>query len=205
MKRILLIVPAALWACNSEVAPTSGADDLDIELPTQPVDVEEDSWKPQNPDRIPGLDQVAAEPRRLSVAQLERSWDIVRGVPLGSSQLPDNLALTLGEPDFRSVNEPSYEPTPLFMKFMVDLAAFFCSDILRADAERPVAERILSRFEDQDENLRHIWARFTGITGEAADADVERLKTVQAGPDDAVEGLWAVCIAAGTSPEFLLY
>jgi hypothetical protein len=174
-----------------------------------PVDAVHDDWAPA-PGPGTSLDVDAAAARRMSVAQLERSLEVVAGFPEGSVQLPANLAFTLGQPDFRSVTEPSREPSPLFMKFMVDLAGFVCGQILEADRARPASQRVLSRHEDLDENLRSVWFRFTGISGADADADVARLReayqsaTASTG-DNEDAGRVAVCMAAATSPEFLLY
>jgi hypothetical protein len=174
-----------------------------------PVDAVHDEWTPA-PGPGTSLDVDAASARRLSVAQLERSLEVVGGFPEASIELPANLAFTLGQPDFRSVTEPSREPSPLFMKFMVDLAGFVCVRILEADRLRPAGQRVLSRHEDLDENLRAIWFRFTGISGAAADAEVARLRetyqSATASTDDNEDaGRVAVCMAVATSPEFLLY
>lgn len=147
--------------------------------------------------------------RRMSVEQIERSLDVVGGFPPGSVQIPESLALTLGEPDHRSITERSFEPSPLFMKFMVDLGGFVCTEILRADVDRPLEERVLLLEGEQDERLRSIWFRFTGITGSAADPYIERLARVEedasAASSEPGAGAMAVCLAAITSPEFLLY
>lgn len=174
-----------------------------------PVDEVHGDWNPGDGPSAP-LDVAAASARRMSVAQLERSLEVVGGLPEGSVVLPPNLAFTLGQPDFQSVTEPSREPSPLFMKFMVDLAGFVCVRILEADRARPSEARVLSRHDDLDENLRSIWYRFTGISGAEAEADVERLRTAYesatASTDDNPDaGRVAVCMAAATSPEFLLY
>lgn len=147
-------------------------------------------------------------PRRLSVTQLERSLDVIGNLPLGSFRLPENLALTLGRPDFRTTTERSFEPSPLFMKFMVDLGGFVCQQIIRADRERPESERVLLLSGPQDERLSEIWFRFTGIRGDAATPYIERLARVEesaeaTGPQGT--GALAVCLAAVTSPEFLIY
>lgn len=199
---LAVALSAACGEAETIVEPRSPA-------PSVPIESVHRDWTPANSE-VEGLDVRAASTRRLSVPQLERSLDVIGGFPLGSVQLPDNLAFTLGQPDFQSVTEPSRDPSPLFMKFMVDLAAFVCGQILEADRARPEDDRVLSRFEDDEANLRALWLRFTGIAGDAATDDVQRLLDVQreateasAGNVDA--GRLAVCVAAATSPEFLLY
>jgi len=96
------------------------------------------------------------------------------------------------------------------MKFMVDLAGFICGRILEADRMRPREQRVLSAHDDVDANLRAVWFRFTGLSGPEADSDVDRLRATferaTASTDDNPDaGRVAVCMAAATSPEFLLY
>lgn len=197
-----LFVAAGAASCGSPDPTDSG------DPPSRAVSVDETHWNPE-PDPPAGLEVPAASARRLSVSQLERSLEVVGRLPEGSVRLPANLAFTLGQPDFRSVTEPNRDPSPLFMKVMVDLAGFVCSRILEADRARPQSERVLSRFDEPEENLRSIWLRFTGVSGAAADDDIARLAETQqqatgaTGQPDA--GRLAVCVAAATSPEFLLY
>jgi hypothetical protein len=170
------------------------------ELPTMPVD---------HPD-MDSLNVLSRGPRRMSVEQLERSVEvIIGGVPEGQVNFDATLSLTLGEPDYLRVTEENLEPTPLYMKFMLDLGAYLCQQILLYDPQRPVDDRTLTRFTDEDQNIRYILLRFTGIEGAAADPYVERLMRVydagRAGPNGDSSGWEAVCISVFTSPEFLLY
>lgn len=161
-----------------------------------------------HPD-IDTLKVLSRGPRRMSVEQLERSIENIIAIPEGQVDLDRNLAMTLGEPDYLSVTEESLEPTPLFMKFMMDLGGYVCAAIRDFDPQRPVEERVLTRYPDQEENIRHILIRFTGIEGAAADPYVDRLARVYAagfaGPLGSASGWEAVCLAVFTSPEFLLY
>ena len=147
--------------------------------------------------------------RRLSVEQLERSIEAIGQLPEGSVQIPDSLAKTLGQPDFRRVTEENLEPSALFMKFMIDLGAIVCGRLAEADVNRPEQDRALFRFSNVDENLRYVLLRFTGIEGAEADPYVPKLKSVfdraRTGAKGERGGMEAVCIALFTSPEFLLY
>lgn len=147
-------------------------------------------------------------PRRLSVAQLERSLDAIGNLPPGTVVIPPDLALTLGQPDFLRTYESSLEPTPLFMKFMMDLGAIVCANFADGEADRALQDRVFTRYEDRQDNLRYMVLRFLGIEGEAATPYVERLGRVYdiAAPATGVlSGYEATCIALFTSPEFLLY
>jgi hypothetical protein len=161
-----------------------------------------------HPD-MDALSVLSRGPRRMSVEQLERSVETIIGLPEGVFNLDRTLALTLGEPDYLTVTEESLEPTPLYMKFMMDLGAYVCQQTLQFDPQRPVEERTLTRFTDAQENIRYILLRFTGIEGSAADPYVERLSRVyeagRSGPNGDLSGWEAVCISVFTSPEFLLY
>lgn len=162
-----------------------------------------------HPD-LGSLAVLSRGPRRMSVEQLERSLEQIGQLPPGSVVLPDSLAMTLGKPDYLRQTEESLDPSPLFMKFMLDLGAIVCGNFAQADPSRPVADRVLTRYEaDVDRNLDYILLRFTGIEGPAAAPYRERLRrTYQRGalsPRGAIAGWEAVCIAVFTSPEMLLY
>ena len=203
----------ALVACDAKttepptIEPPARTEVQVGELPNMPVD---------HP-AVDSLDVLSRGPRRMSVEQIERAIEVAGNLPAGSIQIPPNLALTLGEPDYLAVTEISLDPSPLFMKFMVDLGGFVCGGdgsnpnggLAGADAARPVEERVFTRYETLDENLRYVLLRWTGIDGPDADPYVERLTRVyeagRAGARGDVSGWDAVCMAVFTSPEFLLY
>ncbi|MEM1022561.1 MAG: hypothetical protein AAF627_15845 [Myxococcota bacterium] len=191
-----------LTACGE----TSVEDDLD---PTPPAPMNVPSQRNPfegHPELSPEQVIDAKGPRRLSVGQLERSLDVIAGLPVGSIRLPANLALTLGRPDYQTITQRSFEPSPLFMKFMMDLGGFVCDVIWNSDAERPVSQRILSGAGNDEAQARAVWFRFTGIEGEAADASIQGLVEAmnRAGAQPRRRAM-AMCIAAATSSEFLLY
>jgi hypothetical protein len=147
-------------------------------------------------------------PRRLSVDQLERSLDKIGNVPPGTVKLPADLAFTLGRPDFRRVTEESLDPSPLFMKFMVDLGAIFCDSIAEAEAMRLPEDRVFTRASGIDDNLAFLLLRFTGIEGDEGKPYLTRLrKAYDAGTQSPKKlgGYQAACMALFNSPEFLLY
>jgi hypothetical protein len=159
----------------------------------------------------PAVGQLATlsrGPRRMSVDQLERSLDRVANAPLGSVKLPPDLAVTLGKPDFIRATEESLEPSPLFMKFMMDLGAIICTNIGDSDPARPAEERVYTRYLERDDNLAYMLVRFTGIEGDDAApymARLQRVYEVAAGSPRPLAGYEAACLALFTSPEFLLY
>jgi hypothetical protein len=168
--------------------------------------------QPDMPDGHPDVSPLAVMsrgPRRLSVDQLERSIETIGQLAQGTVVLDASLAQALGRPDYLRVTEESLEPSPLFMKFMMDLAGYACTGLSDADPMRPLEERVLTRFSDREENIRYLLVRFAGLEGAPADPYVPRLwGTFEQGAQGArgERGGWeAVCIALFTSPEFLLY
>jgi hypothetical protein len=165
---------------------------------------------PQMPDGHSSLSSLAVAsrgPRRLSVDQLQRSLDNIADLPPGSVLLPADLAVTLGKPDYKRVTQEQLEPTPLFMKFMVDLSGIYCGNLAMYEATRTDA-KFFTRFPTVDENLRFLLLRFTGIEGSDADPYVARLQTAYTAGSQGtgpLPGYQAVCMSLFTSPEFLLY
>lgn len=190
----------SLWACAGGDEPTP--------LSPEPVAV---SPVMDLPSEHPSVDQLGVSsrgPRRLSVAQLERSLDTIGNLAPGTVVIPADLALTLGQPDFLRSYESALEPTPLFMKFMMDLGVIVCRNLATGDGARPTEDRVFTRYEDKQDNLRYMVLRFLGIEGAAAEPYVERLLRVYdaAAPAPGVmSGYEATCVALFTSPEFLLY
>ncbi len=174
------------------------------EAGVEPVLVPSTPLDPLPPDHPELALRVASRgPRRLSVRELARTWEVVLGLPRGVVEIPENLARSLGEPDYLSTTEPDLEPSPLFMKFMVDLSVILCRNALEAEPRRPVAERIFYRSSSDDENLRSLLLRFFALESSPEMLSRLRLAFDRAGGGDA--GYLAACVALGTAPEFLLY
>lgn len=190
-------------------AETSGPAEIPIHVTDVPR-ATADPLPPHHPE-MNGLTVASRGPRRLSVEELERSWEVVTGLPSGAVQLPEFLARSLGDPDWLSVTEPALEPSPLFMKFAVDLANILCSQVLSAEVQQPAQTRVLLRHpEDVERNLRQLILRFWAIdASEAGHSDVIRLRTVYDAGSEGQFGVYsgwlAVCVALTTAPEFLLY
>lgn len=202
MKKLVLALLLAGCSKPAEVIPAPP-------LPKPPSVVS--AAVPQMPaghPSLPALKVSSRGPRRMSVDQLEKSLDAIGNVPVGTVKLPVDLAFTLGRPDFRRVTEESLDPSPLFMKFMVDLSVFFCDAMGDAEATRPVADRLFTRSVSIDENLKFLLLRFTSIEGPEGDAYLPRLrKAYDAGTQSTKTygGYRAACMALFNSPEFLLY
>ena len=201
------------WIClalTASVTACSGGDDgSSANEPATPAQVEATDPLPPDHPAVGGLDIRSRGPRRMSVDQLERSIEAFADLPPGSVVIPEDLAVTLGKPDYLQTTEENLDPTPLFMKFMMDLGGLICPGLATADAARPASERLFTRFDRMQDNLRHVLMMTTGITGDDAEPYLPRLQRVfeagRQGPQGDVSGHEALCLALLTSPEFLLY
>jgi hypothetical protein len=207
-KRIVLVgswALSGLFACSATSKPQQK---LPPKMPAEVSTVAQPNMPDGHPD-LSTLNVLSRGPRRLSVDQLERSIEKVANVPVGTVKLPDSLAIALGRPDYLRVTDESLDPSPLFMKFMMDLSGYVCGPIYDGDAMRPQNQRALNRFSDRTQNIRFLLLRYTGLEGSAADPYVPRLMAAyDAGASGALgdKGGWeAVCTSLFTSPEFLLY
>jgi hypothetical protein len=199
----LRVLTAALLVCACQQKPTPPALPPKLTVTGTP-----EAQMPDGHPALPSLAIASRGPRRLSVDQLQRTLDGIAGLPPGSVLLPPDLAITLGKSDYKRVTQEQLEPTPLFMKFMLDLGTILCSQLAMAEAMRPADQRIFTRFASVDDNLRFLVLRFTGIEGPDADPYVARLKdayTAGAQSSATLAGYQTVCVSLFTSPEFLLY
>lgn len=171
--------------------------------------------------------------QRLSVKQLRNSLPVVLGGEtwmIGTANGFDARAVTLGEPDYIGVVDENLEPSPLYVKFMTDMARNACNRAVVADAAQPVmASRSLQKFvgltdtvasnkSAVDANLRYLRLAFHGI--KVASTDELPIAPLRVLFDDTVkaaigtgtltqahvtEGWRTVCVALLTAPEYHLY
>jgi len=188
-------------------------------------------------DHPPVVDPLAgtasAGTRRLSVAQLRESLPVVlRGHTwkVGNANGFDARSGTLGVPDYVSSVEENLEATPLYLKFMGDMARDACNRAVTADAaQADPAQRAVLRFVEPQEtlssspgkvndNLRYLRLAFLGLRADSPDDPAvvqlrglfdQSVKAAASGgtPTRAhvLEGWRTVCVALLTSPEFHLY
>jgi hypothetical protein len=123
----------------------------------------------------------------------------------------DALSRTLGEADYIEVTAPNTEPSPLFAKFMDDMAGNVCEAALRADLQITGAGRSLIPYEeDVDRNLRFLRLKFHGIY--VPENSMEGLTDLRQLYDDILSDTnstgqaWGgICVAILTAPEFMAY
>ena len=123
----------------------------------------------------------------------------------------DALSRTLGEADYIEVTAPNTEPSPLFAKFMDDMAGNVCEAAVTADRQANSSNRSVVQFEnDVDQNLRFLRLKLHSIY--VPDTSMEGLEDLRQLYDDILgdtnspEQAWTgVCIAMLTAPEFMAY
>ena len=137
--------------------------------------------------------QSSRDPRRISHLQLRRSVETALGTKWTEDgvDLLYALAPTLGDPDYEEITEENLDPSPLYVKFMEDLANAVC-------AEAP--EAVLSPKATAEENVAALKLRLHGEWIPPGDASLAPLVELER---DA--GMRAVCVALLAAPEFYLY
>ena len=169
---------------------------------------------PETPAEPTG--QVA---RRISVDQLRRSIPALFGgmtwtfeTRAGPVNAFDNLARTLGEPDYIQVTAENSDPSALFAKFMDDMAGDVCTKAVNRDAEtQAIEDRLIAPYPDDTfRNLRFLRLKLHGIhvPDDRQDGltDLAQLHDdVLASTSSSLAAWYAVCVAMLTAPEFLAY
>lgn len=217
MKNILkLILVLSVAGCDGKGATTP---------PPNTDPMFQDHWSDTNPnDRGPGVidPAISAESegkvaRRLSVDELRRSipelFDgITWTVPVARQEQVgfDALSRTLGEADYIQSTVNNLDPTPLFAKFMDDMAGDVCRKAIDRDAGIPSpSNRTIMREADVDSNLRYLRLKLHGL--QVAAGSMEGLEDLRALFDEifaesGAEDAWfGVCVAMVTAPEFMAY
>ncbi|MCB9549690.1 MAG: hypothetical protein H6706_28115 [Myxococcales bacterium] len=187
--------------------------------PTRPVEVGE----PVATDLRPAAEVTARPRRRMDLDQLKAAvlqasggtgWMETRGNT--EVDLFDELAATLGRPDYFQVTTEDLEPSALFLKFLDDAARSVCGRIVEADFERADDERVLLRgvqadgTDDDaaiDANLQRLVRRFHGHTLDAGSLATWRWlrASVDFVTGDPVVSWQSVCVALYTHPDFYSY
>jgi hypothetical protein len=156
----------------------------------------------------------------MTVDQLRRSIPILFGglsweVKRGAANVVgfDALSRTLGEADYLAITADNREPSPIFEKFMDDMAGNVCGQAIAHDHGVPAGDQrlIIQSDTDIDQNLRFLRLKFHGLY--VAPGSMEGIQDLRslydgctadnAGSSDA--GWSCVCIAIVTAPEFMAY
>ena len=188
----------------------------------QPARMMDHHWSPGGERQVEGPAVLHPDdviygkmPRRLRVDQLRRSIPLLfNGITwtdaAGNDQF-NTMVATLGEADYNERYEDETAPSPLFAKFMDDMAGQVCGKAVARDGQQPdAAQRVLVPFPDDVlKNLRFLRLKFHGIyvpedqtTGLLELRELYRSVQAETG---ALDGWYAVCIAMLTAPEFMTY
>lgn len=212
--------PARRTSLTTPNTPTAGA-----QGPVGGVEVNEGGVEAPSP-----LTLSARAPRRLSVAQLARSIEVLTGgvrwvedLGQGPVDMLTLLAPTLGVADFRNITHESLEPSLLMSKFVQDGAQRVCAAWVRQEREPATRTGSLVKSpegtpwgslepEHVRANLSRLLVRFFAYSPQPSDDPrVEALyelfsMVAESAPSEPAADAWgAVCLALMTDPEFLMY
>lgn len=220
-KTIPLFLGAALAMAGCDATETPGTNP-----PTKGETTYPDDWAHAMPEdrgtatiHPEGTAGDGRDAHRMSIDQLRASipqlfdgitWTVVfnRNEVVGF----DLLSRTLGEADYIQTTSHNEDPSPLFAKFMDDMAADVCTKAIRADAlAGPNDDKlVVVDANDPDATLRFLRLKLHGIYVPDGSTDgIEDLRTLH---DDIVadtgntDAAWlGVCMAMLTAPEFMAY
>lgn len=224
MNRLVPTAPLlalALWACDAQAPNTTTPDPVIVPYvdPTVP-----DHWTPTSPvDQGPIDLEPPTAPlegrvgRRINIDQLRRSipalfdgitWTIGTGRNLRVGF--DQLSGSLGEADYIQATNENLEPTPLFAKFMDDMAGDVCAKAVARDATKPEGDRVvIASDSDVAASLRFLRLKLHGLyvppgSTEGLEPYLELHQRLQ-DSDGATTAWTGVCVAMLTAPEMMTY
>lgn len=217
-RTIFAFVSAAAAAACDASSPNN-APNIDPMFVDHWTDTSPDGRGPGSVDPVTRTEGEGKVARRLSVDELRRSIPEIFGgitwtVPSGRAAEGvgfDQLSRTLGEADYIQSTVNNLDPTPLFLKFMDDMAGDVCEKAILHDAGTTApADRIILRETDINANLRYLRLKLHGlqVTGNSMDGLVELralYDDIVAESGDPNDGWFGVCVAMVTAPEFLAY
>lgn len=155
--------------------------------------------------------------RRMNIDQLDAAfrrtsggigWTEMRGAV--EVNLFEDLAATLGKPDYIQITTESLEPSALFQKFLDDAARKVCAAIVARDRQTP-ADAVLIPADDRDPDvhLRDLLLRWHGRDLSLDSPDLMHWRwlydSVSFVTGDADTAWHAVCGALYTHPDFYSY
>jgi hypothetical protein len=166
---------------------------------------------------VPADPEEGQRAHRMTVDQLRRSIPALFGgltwtLPTRQGEVEGFTALarTLGEADYIEATHDNTDPSPLFAKFMDDMAADVCRAAVARDAAGGSPRLVVQHPDDVQANLRFLRLKLHGIY--VPEGSQEGLQGLTALHDDILaetqdpdQAWWGVCIAMLTAPELLAY
>jgi len=223
--RAWMVLGVLAVACD----PEAGGDDP-VGAPAEPESVDTEALPDEAFTFAPDPEEGTVAPRRrrrVDLDQLDRSFRVVSGGfgwtrRSGRTEVNrfDELAATLGVPDYIETVDEDLSPSPMFSKFLDDAARSVCDRWLSADRSREAAERTFYGEVDPEasfsadpeaarKNVARLLLRAHGRRANPGDAVVSRwTRLLEAAESDGLEpdrGWRAVCVGLFTHPDFYLY
>ena len=225
----LLVVLLGLWlgACQEDPAPVSPPAPVVPEVPPfeegGAVEFGEGQPGQLEPEPLVGIRPL----RRLDIAQLDA---LILGVTEGlywsetdapgGDNLLEELAGTLGVPDYSVMTYEDLEPSLLFQKYLGDAARSVCWQLWEREREQEAGAPVVlleragpedtweSSPERIDDNLRRLLLRFhgRGVSGDSARLLLWRwlFQSAYHVSSDAAVAWRTVCVGLITHPDFYL-
>jgi hypothetical protein len=222
--RIAALTSLVLGAsCTGAVERSDSADaPTGPSLPSVSVEVDQEPSGPLIPPPEAGPLPPRSR-RRMDLDQLDAAIRVATGglawEERGRNQL-EELAPTLGKPDYIQVIDEDLSPSAMFQKFLNDAARAVCDRLMVEDPMRPASERTFFVEAEQEQgvarkpqavrnNLTQLLLRFHGRPVQANGPElqpwVELMKAVEAGGGDAGDAWTAVCVGLIIHPNFYTY
>ena len=210
---LALLAPMVLIGCGGPaeepVAPPSASTET---LGT--VDAEPEARLDGRSVRRMDIDQLAAS--------VERATGGIRWTEQRDGKTVDlfeELAPTLGKPDYLQSTDEDLTPSLLFQKFLDDAAISVCGELMEREAASPASPVFLVSVQPTDtfdsapdaveENLRAALLRFHGRKLKAGDPQLEPwtwlFRSATEASGDPLTGWNTVCIGLLTHPDFYSY
>ena len=215
MRRLIATLAASmllLSACADGTGTSSpvgmdpdGRSELLPEVPPQVLDLRD--------RRRMDLDQLKAA---IAVVSAGRTWVD----PNNGRDLFDDLAATLGKPDYAQTTTEDLSVSPLFMKFLGDAARQICDRMAEEERTMDATERVLyplvaaddSLLSNHDAVLQNLSQLLLLYHGRALPADSAELnpwewlfESATFVTNDPVKGWRTVCVGLISHPDFYTY
>ena len=200
-------------------APDRAPEQMEAPPSANPVESGWGDGQEANLQPPPVVVEPSRERRRMNLDQLENAFLMVSGglnwtEPRGNGEVSlfQELAATLGKPDFIQTTREVLEPTALFQKFLDDAARQVCQKMVTRDSERPGSATLALWSEDPDrvrEHLQGLVLHFHHRDLALDSADLAQwlwfYDSVVFMTESNLERWHAVCVALFTHPDFYTY
>lgn len=190
--------------------------------PTKPKSFDDNWTKTHTQSKGKGqiMPRYGRQARRMTVDQIERTittlfpglnWTYYDSRRRTNRSKFTQMARTLGKADYLQVTSNTVDPTPLFMKFMDDMAGQVCGKAVAVDAgKNDKSKNHVMRYSNVNQNLRFLRLKFHALFVPPNQTQgIQKLRAlydaILARKGNSKDAWHGVCIAMITSPEFFAY